>query len=325
MVIAGRFWSACFPEIGVLQRLLTWEKGPQHLKPLAPLNSLIFDKFVSEGSFGQIFGGTWCGRRVAIKVLRSESSGFEEATLMKSLCHPNVVEAIFFAEVADDLIGKQIWLVQEFCDYGTWGSHCVSPRNAWAGLCEALDMCAEVCSACNWLHSRGVLHGDLADGNVLLSSSDSWKGFVCKVGDFGSACRVPPGVDKVCSKALGTVTFLAPECLEPETDGSVQSRERDVFAFARLMWQALTGQRPFFGCSAVQVVLLVSQGYNLELHPAVPEELRKLYDDCAAVVPSRRPSFREILISLRAQVASLGAEDRKYPSRFCCAPFKALN
>ncbi|CAE7900977.1 unnamed protein product, partial [Symbiodinium necroappetens] len=119
------------------------------------------------------------------------------------------------------------------------------------------------------------------------------------VGDFGSACRVPNGVDKVCSKSLGTVNFLALECLEPEGDGSMQSRERDVFAFARLMWQALTGQRPFFGCSAIQVVLLVSQGYNLELHPAVPEAFRKLYDDCAAVAPSRRPSFREILISLR--------------------------
>ncbi|CAE7902077.1 drkD [Symbiodinium microadriaticum] len=256
MVIAGRCWSACFPEIRVLQGLLTWEKGPQHLEPLAPLKSLVFDKLVSEGSFGQVFGGTWCGRRVAIKVLRSESSGIEEAMLMKSLCHPNVVEAIFFAEVAHELMGMQVWLVQEFCECGTWGSHCVSPRNAWAGLCE--------------------------------------------VGDFGSACKVPNGVDKVCSKSLGTVNFLAPECLEPEGDGSMQSRERDVFAFARLMWQALTGQRPFFGCSAIQVVLLVSQGYNLELHPAVPEAFRKLYDDCAAVAPSRRPSFREILISLRA-------------------------
>ncbi|CAE7232090.1 Acvr1c, partial [Symbiodinium necroappetens] len=151
MVIAGRCWSACFPEIRVLQGLLTWEKGPQHLEPLAPLKSLVFDKLVSEGSFGQVFGGTWCGRRVAIKVLRSESSGIEEAMLMKSLCHPNVVEAIFFAEVAHELMGMQVWLVQEFCECGTWGSHCVSPRNAWAGLCEARDMCVEVCSACNWL------------------------------------------------------------------------------------------------------------------------------------------------------------------------------
>lgn len=324
MVIAGRCWSACFPEIRVLQGLLTWEKGPQHLEPLAPLKSLVFDKLVSEGSFGQVFGGTWCGHRVAIKVLRSESSGIEEAMLMKSLCHPNVVEAIFFAEVAHELMGMQVWLVQEFCECGTWGSHCVSPRNAWAGLCEARDMCVEVCSACNWLHSRRVLHGDLADGNVLLSSNDSWKGFVCKVGDFGSACKVPNGVDKVCSKSLGTVNFLAPECLEPEGDGSIQSRERDVFAFARLMWQALTGQRPFFGCSAIQVVLLVSQGYNLELHPAVPEACRKLYDDCAAVAPSRRPSFREILISLRAQVIPLGAEDPKHLSLFSCAPCKAF-
>ncbi len=89
----------------------------------------------------------------------------------RSLCHPNVVEAIFFAEavrnvrhqvasrivadqVAHELMGMQVWLVQagekwalsqskyalfskEFCECGTWGSHCVSPRNAWAGLCEA--------------------------------------------------------------------------------------------------------------------------------------------------------------------------------------------
>ena len=65
-----------------------------------------------------------------------------------------------------------------------------------------------------------------------------------QVGDFGSACKVPNGVDKVraqsglegncckclcpcqvCSKSLGTVNFLAPECLEPEGDGSMQSRE----------------------------------------------------------------------------------------------------
>ncbi|CAJ1386202.1 unnamed protein product [Effrenium voratum] len=260
----------------------------------ADQSKLKIESFEKKGSFGQIFRGSYRNTPVAVKAMRHAGrASLQEAELSMSLTHPNIVKTLFFKEADQPLTGPELWLVQEWCDLGTWGSHCCVPRLVSAGLLEALDMCLDLANAGAYLHSRDVLHGDLADGNVLLCSDASWKGFVCKVCDFGSAAQNPVQA----SSSSSTVTYLAPECLE-QTDG-VHLLKRDVYSFAMLMWQAILGQRPFKGLQAAQLVILLSQGACPQLPGDLPAAVLQLYKGCVDPDPQRRPQFHGVVKDLR--------------------------
>lgn len=125
------------------------------------------------------------------------------------------------------------------------------------GACRldfVLATAKEVAAAVAYLHSNGVVHGDLKSTNVLLRSAavtrHDARGFCARVSDFGlsqvldlfetDAFETTAGGSPTAGAAqgFGALTHAAPELLR----GGRMGRESDVYAIGVLLWELVTGQ-----------------------------------------------------------------------------------
>jgi serine/threonine protein kinase len=104
------------------------------------------------------------------------------------------------------------------------------------GLRWVLKCLLEIVYGMEYLHSIGVVHGDLKCANVMCSSKmTDMRGFVCKIADFGLA-RTSEGFTDMHSSSPGTALFAAPERL---SSGSLGSHS-DVYSFGMLAWHLVS-------------------------------------------------------------------------------------
>jgi serine/threonine-protein kinase len=99
-------------------------------------------------------------------------------------------------------------------------------------------MALEVLSALNAAHALGIVHRDVKPANLLITEHGSFK-----VGDFGIAKSVD-GLDQTeTGEIVGTAAYLAPERIE----GQVATPRSDLYSLGVVMYEALTGAKPFAG------------------------------------------------------------------------------
>ncbi|KXZ51071.1 hypothetical protein GPECTOR_14g56 [Gonium pectorale] len=199
----------------------------------------------------------------------------------------------------------------------------------------------EIALGMAFLHVNNIIHGDLKPGNVLLKSSrQDQRGFVVKISDFGlgrvlhpasppprsifaggalgSPDSEPGGADleptlngagiadggggdgggAVQLGALdGTVPYLAPELI----NNGQRSKASDVWAFGVLLWQLVTGKRPYEGLLHIQIMAAVCSGEQLlTWPPAVHPLLLELGRACLSFKPQDRPTFAQIVRLLQS-------------------------
>jgi serine/threonine protein kinase len=102
---------------------------------------------------------------------------------------------------------------------------------------KVLRQCAE---ALNYAHSHNVVHGDFKPGNVFITPDEG-----VRIVDFGTAAGPTPSDSRI---PAGTPTYASPEVLS----GSTPDRRDDVFSFACVAYELLTGQHPFGRQSSLQ-------------------------------------------------------------------------
>lgn len=100
-----------------------------------------------------------------------------------------------------------------------------------------LSLLVQIAQALTYLHRRGVVHGDLKPGNVLVTSQGD--GLRCKVLDFGLAVAVQQPLTGFVR--AGTLAYMAPEVL----DGAEPSMASDLFALGVIAYELLSGGHPF--------------------------------------------------------------------------------
>eukprot|EP00775_Hariotina_reticulata_P014620 gene14620-14756_t len=159
----------------------------------------------------------------------------------------------------------------------------------------------EIAVAMKHLHDKGVMHGDLCGGNVMLCSSDSNPhGFAAKVGDFGlvrihnsTPADLHPVDQRLQNNAYGTITHMPPEVLRD--GGAAFTPAADVYAWGVLLWEMLTGSRAWAGLAAPAVVCQVAVlGRGLAIPPKLPPLLQALLQRALSPDPQQRPNFAEI-------------------------------
>jgi serine/threonine-protein kinase len=160
---------------------------------------------------------------------------------------------------------------------------------------EALDLMEPVLDALAAAHRAGIVHRDVKPENVLLADDGR-----VKVADFGLARAVSTATASSSTGVLlGTVAYLAPEQVER---GAANART-DVYASGILLFEMLTGSKPFEGETALQVA-------NKHVHDDVPppssrasgiaSSIDDLVLSATARDPDERPSdARELLMELR--------------------------
>ena len=136
------------------------------------------------GFFSNVYRGTWNNRTVAIKVLLNETPRklfVREVEIWKTLNHPNVLELYGASSTTAD---PPWFLVSPYCQNGSLVGFLqgLPGKDPDPPGVDLLAMIQEVARGMEYLHGRGVLHGDLKAANVLVTNDTH-----CVISDFGQS------------------------------------------------------------------------------------------------------------------------------------------
>lgn len=154
----------------------------------------------------------------------------KEAILLFTCDYPNVVKIY-------DFIEKPITIVMEYCDKGSLRN--LLDSNINLPFIYKIFLIYSICDGLGYIHTQGIIHGDLKCANILLSTEKKYfignKYYpVPKIADFG--------LSQIQSNKImgGTPGYIAPEIYE----GSGLTKKSDIFALGMVMFEILSGLQP---------------------------------------------------------------------------------
>jgi eukaryotic-like serine/threonine-protein kinase len=205
------------------------------------------ESLIGEGSSALVYKGyhQTLGVPVAVKVLRTnpqtipsaEISSFQErfrreAKLAARLNHEGIVRVIDFGEEMGLL-----YLVMEYVN----GSSLLDYMRRESPLNERLSLkiIAYLASALHVAHAQNIIHRDLKPSNILVTKSGQ-----LKISDLGLAKDLGQMDITMANSALGTPTYMAPECFSA---GKAAGPESDIYSLGIILYEMLMGLPPFTG------------------------------------------------------------------------------
>jgi eukaryotic-like serine/threonine-protein kinase len=188
-------------------------------------------------------------REVAVKILRPQFSsdpGFaarfkQEARAAGGLSHPNIVSVYDYG--TDGADGEQ-YIVMELVD-GRDLSTILRDRGSLS-VDDSVRIAIGVASALEVAHRKGIVHRDVKPGNILITDGGD-----VKVTDFGIARAVSEASMTVTGTTLGSVHYFSPE----QARGDEVTGASDVYSLGIVLFEMLTGRRPFEADTAAAVAL----------------------------------------------------------------------
>jgi tRNA A-37 threonylcarbamoyl transferase component Bud32 len=253
-------------------------------------------KVLGQGAMGVVYEAvdTRLNRTVAIKtVLRSHladettateyAARFErEAQAAARLAHPHVVTVYDFGEHEDIS-----YIVMEFVR-GRELNQAFEAGEKFA-LPESIRIMRELLAALDYAHQQGIVHRDIKPANVMLAAGNS-----VKLTDFGVARVANANQDRTMPGTLvGTPSYMSPEQILGMAVGS----RTDIFAAGVILYQFLTGRRPFTGGGPFGVQRKIVQdepdapsrvnpevpaGFDLIVSKALAKQPENRYESAAA-------------------------------------------
>jgi len=225
-------------------------------------------------------------RIVAIKLIQT-TDGMEEdelavykerfireAKAAGQLLHPGVVTLFDFGQSENGIP----YLVMEYVSGLTLSEKL---RGGPLNIQETIHIAVEVLEALSFAHSRGVVHRDIKPSNILITADHH-----VKIMDFGIAHLIGSDLTKK-DDFLGTPHFMAPEqILRQKVD-----QKTDLFSFGVVLYQMLTGKRPFTAETLPSMIHAVLQEEPVPPHkvnPQVPTALSQIVLRCLVKDPTKR-------------------------------------
>ena len=271
---------------------------------------------IGAGGMGVVYRAldTHLNRPVAIKVLSDALADpaarrrFQrEAQTASSLNHPHIVTV----HDAGEFEGRQ-YLVTELVDGGTLREWAKGATRGWRPTIELLTGVADGLAAA---HEAGILHRDIKPENILITKSR-----YAKLADFGlakllegAASDEAPTVTDVRTRQgviAGTLTYMSPE----QASGQPLDARSDIFSFGVVLYEVLSGQRPFGGSSHSDILHALIHRPAAPLPEGLPLSLRMIVEKALEKDPAERyQSMRDMVVDLRRvarQSAELPAADR---------------
>src|SRR5262249_14451465 len=245
------------------------------------------EALLGTGAMGEVYRAhdPAIDRLVAIKVVRPElvagSGGQQllerfrrEARAAGRRFHPNIV-AIW--DFGDD--NGMPFLVMELVEGQSLDQ--VIKSSGALSLDRSIAIITQVLSALGFAHDNGIVHRDIKPSNIIILQDDR-----VKVADFGIA-RLEASEFTIVGDLLGTPAYMAPEQL---SGGPIDHRT-DLFAAGVILFEMLSGVKPFRGKSITEIMLLMEERGPEDLralNPAVPEALQRVIRKAVAFDPAKR-------------------------------------
>lgn len=283
--------------------------SPQADMPVRQVGRYEIRERLGRGGMASVFKAhdPGIGRDVAIKFLHASLCEDEEyrarflreARASGGLSHPNIVTVHDVGE-----IDGRPYMAMELLD-GESLADVLEPGKPLP-IRDVVVMSIQLARALDYSHKRGIVHRDIKPGNIARS-----KGTLdIKVMDFGIAhMESSKGEQRTrVGDVLGTPQYMSPE----QINGEKIDGRADLFSVGIVMYQMLTGQRPFTGDSVVNLALKIAKEEPTplnKLRPNIPASLRRVVDRCLAKAPDDRfPSGAELADALTRVLAEIDEE-----------------
>lgn len=272
-----------------------------------PLDAITLHALVNRGAFGELYRGSYRGRRVAVKKLlpdqrrdlRVITPFLAEIKLAAGLDHPHIVQFIGVAwhALAD------VCAVFEFMEGGdlrallTQWDHEGRPHGMDA---QKTTLARHVAHALTYLHSlqTTVLYRDLKSRNIVLDESQ----WLAKLTDFGVSRE--RSTDHTMTAGVGTLRWMAPEVMR----GDMYDHQADIFSLGVVLAELDTHATPYAGARdehgrslsepALLQRIMVGR-IRVSFTPSLRPELRRLAESCLALDPAMRPTAAQVLYELK--------------------------
>lgn len=260
------------------------------------------EKILGEGGMGAVYKAQdlHLKRTVALKLIRAGLSDNpmiverfrQELLLASKVSHKNVLRIHDLGEHAGQQFISMAYVEGE-------DLHQLLVREGRLPLKRALSLARQLCAALEAAHGEGVVHRDLKPQNILLDGTDH-----VYVSDFGLAKSLEDDVTGMTrsGETLGTPRYMAPE----QVQSSSVDHRADLYALGVILYEMLTGDVPFGGSSAFQVMYRTVHEQPKDpqtLNPEIPDWLNGLILKCLEKDPANRyQSASAVLADLEAAI-----------------------
>ena len=157
-----------------------------------------------------------------------------------------------------------------------------------------LEVCGQIADALAHAHRRGIVHRDVKPSNVLLAEAP---GIDVRLLDFGLAQMAEFDTLTALGDIPGTLAYISPERLQ----GLPATAAADVWGLGVVLWEALSGEHPFWGGDLVETSRSIQHGAPpLEtLRPDLPRHILETVNGALVANPQRRPAAERLAAELR--------------------------
>jgi serine/threonine-protein kinase len=276
---------------------------------------------LAAGAMGVVYKGerVQLGRPVAVKFLHPWIAAHQafltrfdnEARAMSRLQHPHCVSVIDFG------VEGSPYLVMDFATGRTLRQVLEGGR---IEPTRVLRLARQLLAGVGHAHAQGIVHRDLKPENLVLAD-EAGLGEHLRILDFGLA-KLRDGPAMTTGLAVGTPSYMSPE--QTGAEGAIDART-DLYAVGVVLFELLTGQKPFVSDNVGQLLLMHREtpppllratapdaGFSAELEAVVTKALSKFADD-------RYQSAAELVAALEATPEGRGVE-RPSAARAVAAP-----
>lgn len=230
--------------------------------PLEHIGRYKIDTELGKGAMGVVYRATDpnIGRTVALKTLRLDVGGTDGEEMLKRfqaearnagvLNHPNIV-TIYDAQE----IEGTFYIAMEFIHGETLQEVL---KKGKVSIPTMIDIVRQVCRGLDYAHARGIVHRDIKPANIMIEADGT-----VKIMDFGIAKGQGTGMTST-GQVLGTPNYMSPE----QVKGKALDGRSDLFSLAVVVYEILTGERPFTGDNVTTIIYKI-----VNEQPPAPKEV----------------------------------------------------
>jgi tRNA A-37 threonylcarbamoyl transferase component Bud32 len=262
------------------------------------LGKYALDRSLGRGAFGEVYHAvdTFTGDEVALKVIDDKlledpevgalckKQFLSEASLAGKFVHPHI--ATILEAVVD---ATPAYIAMEYVPGGTLATQLVPGKPL--GLDRTVEIVFKCCGALDYASRHGIVHRDLKPANILLGAGND-----IKITDFGAAWFRYAQVTQIAD--IGTPLYESPE----QVSGKALTEQSDMFSLGVLMYEMLTGRRPFeapFITELFHQILHVDPPLPSSLNAALPVSLDAIVMRALRKDPAERyPGWAEFALAL---------------------------